>query len=74
MNVELKWISVEERLPDIDEEVLVKASHTKYAFPDVMFVNKRKENSQCTDGNGFFRLWDYRDYAITHWWYIPKCI
>ena len=72
MKVELKWISVEDSLPDVGDEVLVRAEHTHYAFPPAMFVNKRSDNSLYTDGNGFFKLWDYRDYAITHWWYIPK--
>lgn len=71
-SVELKWISVEDRLPDVDEEVLVRAEHTKVSLPNVRFVNKRVENSRYTDGNGFLKFWDYRDYVITHWWYIPK--
>lgn len=70
--VSLEWIDVEERLPELDEEVLVRAKHTRYNFPDVMYVCKRGVDARYTDGNGFLRLWDYRDYAITHWWYIPK--
>ena len=87
MNLEnLEWISVEERLPNegvqvwvlgvLDESVPVCScngeSLTDDRRPMQMWICKRTEKNQHTDGNGFLRIYPYGQFVITHWFPIPK--
>ena len=78
----LKWISVNERLPEAEKEVFVYGQEKpqeygnglKCLFPPItrVWLCKRAETpSQHTDGNGFLRLYGYGIYEITHWFPVP---
>ena len=83
----LEWISVKERLPREREQVWVlgvldDSIPVYYADgedhsndprrPMQMWVCKRTEKDQYTDGNGFMRIRPYGQFVITHWFPIPK--
>jgi len=57
-----KWISVEERLPEVAEKVLTYNGN---------FVS---ENWLCTviDKDGTRKMWAYSDGFVTHWMPLPK--
>lgn len=70
---DVKWISVEDALPEIGEEVFVVGHYSNSPnFLAPIFTNKRSENSNVTDGNGFYRLSDHENIIITHWFYFPE--
>ena len=68
-----RWISVEERLPKIDQEVLVMAhmpDNDKLYIP--AFWCKRIEDGKFSDGNGFMKIHPVGICVITHWFPVPK--
>lgn len=63
------WISVEDKLPEFDEPVLLwSTGFTSAAYGRLDNVNKK--------GNAFkwvtFQAVDYTDYEITHWMSLPN--
>lgn len=62
------WISVEERLPEAEEEVLLYNSHSVQHY-ETGWLRKKKgdNNSKWVVSNGFVE-----DDDITHWMPIPN--
>lgn len=73
--IEFKWISVEERLPDMDEDVLVMAhmpdNDNQYLPP---YFCRRIESKEHSDGNGFMKIYPMGCCVITHWFPVPDFI
>ena len=79
-----RWISVEERLPEVGQEVFVYGPReAKRMWPDnpllfypeerVIWQTRRAERPDCcTDGNSFLRTEGYADAFITHWFPMPS--
>ena len=71
------WISVEERLPEFHEEVLVYAIGKEDAFTPVMAVSEIYIFKLLPFSNGTIEWrdpWDYfnKNYKVTHWMPLPK--
>lgn len=67
-NPKCPWISVEERLPEAGEEVLLYNSHSVRHY-EIGWLRKKKgdDKSKWAVSNGFVE-----DDDITHWMPIPK--
>ena len=71
------WISVEERLPEFHEEVLVYAIGKEDAFTPVMAISEIYIFKLLPFSNGAIEWrdpWDYfnKNYTVTHWMPLPK--
>ena len=63
------WVSVENGLPEYEQEVWV----TSKMSSDNVFKNRRVESTTVPkDGNDFIILWEGRMARITHWKPIDK--
>lgn len=76
---EPKWISVKDRLPELEEEVLVYASGKIDGFfgKNVIAICSRYEQKIYPSAPGYERWsspWQYfhTDYEITHWMPLPE--
>lgn len=80
-----EWISVEERLPDLNEQVFVigqigdtltpvrnSDGTVTYRKPIKIWITKRIDGDRFNDGNGFLRIYPHGGDEITHWFPIPK--
>ena len=72
-----KWISVNERLPEFHEEVLVYAIGKEDAFTPVMAISEIYIFKLLPFSNGTIEWrdpWDYfnKNYKVTHWMPLPK--
>lgn len=62
-----EWISVNEKLPDYDEEVLVFSPPRNVSIARLWEVCKCGDTEHFSDGN-----WCANLYEITYWMYLPS--
>jgi hypothetical protein len=79
-----QWISVGEKLPKLREQVFVlgqlddsipicsSGNEAPKQKPLNIWITKRADCANYTDGNGFIRLYPYGQFIITHWFPIPQ--
>ena len=81
MEYQNEWISVKEQLPEPGVHVFVYGeldpAFEGTIFPGMpnnkaVWITKRIQQSQHTDGNGFIRVHLRGHLAISHWLPIPK--
>ena len=59
------WISIEDKLPEIEQSVLVWMGNW---LGDLMWVRTYKGNGEWEDEYGYWQ----KDEPITHWMELPK--
>jgi hypothetical protein len=66
-----RWISVEERLPEYDIDVLVCATGD---FGSVITITSYSDNLHGFNIKGWVSPWQYfhKNYTITHWMPLPQ--
>ena len=69
--VEGNWISVEERLPEFDIDVLVFATGD---FRSVITITSYSDHLHGFNIKGWVSPWQYfhKNYTITHWMPLPQ--
>lgn len=72
-----KWISVEERLPDFHEEVLIYAIGKEDGFSPVVAISEIYVFRLLPFSNGTIEWrdpWDFfsKNYEVTHWMPLPN--
>jgi hypothetical protein len=76
-NMELnEWISVKKRLPELGKHVFVTGvpdeKYCKVSKRRDVWIDKRVQPDEHTDGLGFLKIGGHGHFAITHWLPIPK--